>query len=102
MEHDALKVVNTSKQWISLAEASGKLFVDEGAKKALCTQGRSLLPIGVCAIDGTFTKGDVVEVYYNKELLGRGEISFTSEEIRLLIGKRSDKAILHRDQWVQY
>lgn len=102
VEHDALKVVNTSKQWISLAEASGKLFVDEGAMEALCAQGRSLLAIGVCAIDGSFEKGDVIEVYYNKQLLGRGETSFSSDDIRNMIGKRSDKPILHRDQWVQF
>lgn len=102
IEHDALKIVNTSKQWISLAEISGKLFVDEGAKVALIEQGGSLLPVGVCAIDGIFQKGDVVAVYYNKEYLGRGEISYSSDEIRPLIGKRaSDKPLIHRDQWVQ-
>lgn len=38
-------IVPNNKQWVALTEASGKLFIDEGAVHALQNGGKSLLPV---------------------------------------------------------
>lgn len=107
-----LTSVKNQKQWISLhSSVSGKLFVDEGAEMALLTKGSSLLPAGIFGVDGVFEKGDVVEVFGGRGLLGRGEVLYSADEIRKLMGKRreelerervfSTNEVIHRNQWVQ-
>ncbi|MFP5304031.1 PUA domain-containing protein, partial [Cobetia sp. SIMBA_158] len=57
--------------------------------------------------EGDFNKGDVVEVYWNSTLLGRGEVMYSSDELELALGKRSDEIavksieVIHRDKWVK-
>lgn len=107
-----LQTVKSNKQWISLhSPVSGKLFIDRGAENALLTRGSSLLPAGIYGVDGVFEKGDVVEVYGQGGLLGKGEVLYSSGEIRILMGKRKEELetekvyttneVIHRDQWVQ-
>lgn len=107
-----LTSVKNQKQWISLhSSVSGKLFVDEGAETALLTKGSSLLPAGIFGVDGVFEKGDVVEVFGRRGLLGRGEVLYSADEIRKLMGKRREELerervfftneVIHRNQWVQ-
>lgn len=96
-----------NKQWISFTEVSGKIFIDEGAKIALLDKGKSLLPAGVCEVEGEFTAGDVVEVYCQDILLGRGEVHYSSEELTFALGKRTEKnlskpiEVIHRNNWVR-
>lgn len=112
IEKPVLSLVKNNKQWISLhSSVSGKLFIDEGAENALLSKGSSLLPAGIFGVDGVFEKGDVVEVYGRRGLLGKGEVMYSSGEIRILMGKRreeletekifSSNEVIHRDQWVQ-
>ena len=50
------------KRWLTQhLNHAGVIVVDDGAVKALKT-GASLLPVGVCAIEGDFEKGDVVVI----------------------------------------
>lgn len=108
----SLTPVNSSKQWISLhSPVAGKIFIDNGAEKALISKGSSLLPAGIYGVDGVFDKGNVVEVYGRSGLLGKGEVLYSADEIRKLMGKRktelesqkvySTNEVIHRDQWVQ-
>lgn len=103
---DHSQTLPNNKQWIALTEVSGKVFIDEGAKNALLIKGKSLLPAGVFKIEGEFSKGDVVEVYSNDALLGRGEVLYSSDELTESLGKRTDEIIstltevIHRDKWV--
>ncbi|SOC05494.1 glutamate 5-kinase [Ureibacillus xyleni] len=100
-------ILPNQKQWITLTEVSGKLFIDEGAKQAIVMNGKSLLPAGIYEIEGDFNKGDVVEVYCNSKLLGRGEVMYSSNELEFALGKRSDEIavksieVIHRDKWVK-
>ena len=100
-------ILPNQKQWISLTEVSGKLYIDEGAKQAIVMNGKSLLPAGIYKFEGDFNKGDVVEVYWNSTLLGRGEVMYSSDELELALGKRSDEIavksieVIHRDKWVK-
>src|SRR5205823_7222793 len=49
------------KRWLGFtARPKGRLFMDAGACSAVQKKGRSLLPIGVVQVQGTFNKGDVV------------------------------------------
>ena len=88
--NNSLTTVNKNKQWISLhSEVSGKIFVDQGAEKPLC-KGSSLLPAGIYDIKGNFEKGDVVEVYGSNGLIGKGEVRYSSDELRTVDGKADE------------
>lgn len=97
----------TPKQWISFTEVSGKLFIDKGAAEAILLKGKSLLPAGIYKLEGAFFKGDVVEVYCHSQLLGRGEVLYSSDELALAMGKRTNEIVtssievIHRDKWVK-
>lgn len=104
--------INTSKQWIALhSQSVGSLYVDQGAEEAILYHGRSLLPAGIFKVKGTFLKGDVVEVFGVNGLLGKGEVSYSSDEVKKIIHKRNiekDKELLertveviHRNRWVE-
>jgi len=107
VEHDALAVLTNNKQWIALTEVSGKIFIDSGAEHALLANGKSLLPAGVFYVEGDFEKGDVVEVYSEKGLLGRGEVLYSSLELAHAMGKRTAELanypieVIHRDKWLK-
>lgn len=51
------------KRWIAFYNRpQGSLTVDNGAKDALLKSGKSLLPVGITAVSGQFTRGAVVEI----------------------------------------
>lgn len=107
ISRDNTQTLPNTKQWISFTEVSGKIFIDEGAKHALLTNGKSLLPAGVYQVEGEFISGDVVEVYCHDTLLGRGEVLYSSDELSLALGKRTEDIlsnsieVIHRDHWVE-
>lgn len=79
------------KQWIrgSLAP-QGSLTVDDGAAKAL-RSGKSLLPAGVRAVQGSFDKGDAVTVLDLQGLeIARGLSRYDADEAERIMGLRSD------------
>lgn len=101
------KAITTNKQWVTLTEASGKLFIDEGAVHALQHRGKSLLPAGIYAFEGQFKRGDVVEVYDRHTCIGRGEVLYSAKELEQAMGKRTDELshdpieVIHRNHWVK-
>ncbi|MCH7321405.1 glutamate 5-kinase [Solibacillus sp. MA9] len=101
------KAIPTNKQWVTLTEASGKLFIDEGAVNALQHGGKSLLPAGIYAFEGQFNRGDVVEVYDRHTCIGRGEVLYSAKELEQAMGKRTDELsnapieVIHRNHWVK-
>ncbi|MBP1913490.1 glutamate 5-kinase [Lederbergia galactosidilytica] len=109
ISNSSITPINTNRQWIALHSAlSGRIYVDQGAEEAILHNGKSLLPAGVFKVQGTFQKGDVVEVFGNHGLLGKGEVSYSSDDLKRTIEKRqSDKEmkptieVIHRDRWVQ-
>src|SRR6059058_3922719 len=51
------------KLWIAFARgAAGRVVVDDGARRALCSDNRSLLPAGVRSVEGVFEADDAVEI----------------------------------------
>jgi glutamate 5-kinase len=73
------------------ARQRGALVVNEGALRALQDEKASLLPIGVVAVEGSFDKGDVVEVRDGSgRVHGRGVVNYPAEACRKLAGRQSD------------
>ncbi len=108
----SLTPARARKRWIAGSlKPTGKLILDDGALNAL-KSGKSLLPIGVTAIEGSFDKGDAVEIVdtHGTEL-ARGLSSYTSDDAQKIIGKRSSEIedilgyrgrdeLVHRDNMV--
>src|SRR5699024_7978264 len=109
---NSIEPINTNRQWIALrSETVGQLYGDLGAEEAIFYNGRSLLPAGVCKVKGTLQSGDVVEVYGMNGLLGRGEVNYSSDEVKKEIKKRREDRktgtrepsveIIHRNRWIE-
>ncbi|MGI9329497.1 MAG: glutamate 5-kinase [Gammaproteobacteria bacterium] len=100
------------KQWIAGSLVPrGVLEIDAGAEQAL-RAGRSLLPVGVTTVDGTFQRGDALTVRNAAgQDLARGLASYAVDEVAKLCGRRSDEIeellgyrgrdeVIHRDNLV--
>ena len=84
--------LDARKKWIiSSLSSSAKIYIDQGASKAL-RSGKSLLPAGIIKISGNFKKGDnIVIVDNNNTDVARALSSFTSEEINKIKGLQSNQ-----------
>ena len=84
--------LDARKKWIiSSLSSSAKIYIDQGASKAL-KSGKSLLPAGIIKISGHFKKGDnIVIVDTNNIHIARALSSFTSEEINKIKGLQSNQ-----------
>ena len=92
------------KRWILFYnKASGLLVIDDGAKKAIKEQGKSLLAVGVTKLDGCFTKGSVVEIVDTEgHLIAKGITNMGDDEILAFITQKdlvrfNIMEIIHRD-----
>jgi len=64
--------------------------VDSGAARALRERNASLLPAGVTGVEGSFERGDSVEVVTEHgHLFARGMVNYSSEDLVRLSRKRS-------------
>jgi glutamate 5-kinase len=81
------------RRHIAVAAAQkGALVVNEGALAALTERKASLLPIGVTAVEGSFERGDVVEVRDGSgRVHGRGLVNYDAEACRRLAGHHSSE-----------
>ena len=79
------------KRWIGYTMTPhGKLIIDQGACLAILEKGRSLLPIGIKQIEGSFQRGEVISIQNEKnEELARGLINYNSQEAKIIAGKPS-------------
>ncbi len=88
------------KRWIAFFHhPKGALFVDDGAKRALRENGKSLLPPGVARCEGDFAAGDVVRICdLDGTEFARGIARFSAGEIRAKTLVRVE--LVHRDDLV--
>lgn len=79
------------KRWLARdLRPSGALIVDEGAAVALCERGTSLLPRGIKEVRGAFDAGEPVDICApDGKPVARGLPSYSSDELRRLIGVRT-------------
>ena len=100
------------KTWIAGAlNPVGSISVDAGAERAL-REGRSLLPVGVCAVAGRFERGDAVSIVtVDGREIGKGLSAYSSDdaaliaghnsrEIEAILGYRGRGEMIHRDDLV--
>jgi glutamate 5-kinase len=101
------------KRWLGFtARPKGKLTVDAGAQAAVQKKGRSLLPIGVVQVQGTFSKGDVVALCdVEGTEFARGLSNYSAADASRILGLRTEQIgqvlgslpyeeIIHRDNLV--
>ena len=105
--------LDARKQWIAgHLQTKGVLVIDAGAARVLRHQGRSLLPIGVVDVSGSFSRGDVVACVDEGGVeVARGLVNYSAEETRRVMRKPSDQIaillgyvgepeLVHRDNLV--
>jgi glutamate 5-kinase len=74
--------------------------LDDGARDAILTGGRSLLAVGVADCEGAFEEGDAVElVSADGTVLGKGIAGAGATELR---GRPRGVEAVHRDRLVLY
>ena len=101
------------KQWLAdHVTVGGRLRLDPGAVQALARGGRSLLPIGVVAVEGEFERGAVVAcVNPEGREIARGLVNYSAQEsrkiarrpsgeIEAILGYVDEPELIHRDNLV--
>ena len=81
------------KQWLAdHVRTAGSLTLDAGAVRALMRDGKSLLPIGVVACDGTFERGEVVGCFDpDGREIARGLVNYSASETQRILRKPSSE-----------
>jgi glutamate 5-kinase len=99
------------KRWINAMKPKGEVRLDAGAVAAL-RAGKSLLPAGVTAVQGSFGRGDPVAIVGPAgESLGKGLVRYTGEETKMIAGHKTGEiaailgyagrsVLVHRDDMV--
>ncbi|NYT63909.1 glutamate 5-kinase [Alcaligenaceae bacterium] len=108
-----LPVRSARQRWLANhLRLRGRITLDNGAVQALTQGHKSLLAIGVCAVEGEFERGDVVAcVDLHGVECGRGLINYSSSDTRRImrqpssriaeiLGHMSDSELMHRDNMV--
>jgi len=82
------------RRWLAHAtNARGRLILDQGAVAAVVQRQRSLLPVGVTAIEGLFAAGDTVDLCDPAgEVVARGLVNYASSDLAPLVGRRLNTA----------
>ena len=101
------------KCWIAFTlKAKGAIKVDSGAANAICKQGKSLLPIGITAVEGEFSEGAMVRCLGPDGVpFASGLVNYGASDIRKLMGLKTSQIekrlghkhydeVIHRDNLV--
>lgn len=81
------------KRWIAYAtNIMGAIKVNDGAKKAIIENQKSLLSIGIEEVSGEFKRGEIISIIDKDENeFARGISSYDSADVCKIIGCHSDK-----------
>jgi glutamate 5-kinase len=106
-------VLSARQQWLAdHLQARGKLWLDEGATEVLAKGGKSLLPVGVVAVEGDFERGDMVScISPDGHEIARGLVNYSvhearrirglpSTQIEAVLGFLEEPELIHRDNLV--
>jgi glutamate 5-kinase len=101
------------KQWLAdHLQLRGRLTLDAGAVKVIQQDGKSLLPIGVTAVNGDFERGEVVACCDSNGVeIARGLVNYSaleaqrimrksSHDIETILGYVDELELIHRDNLV--
>lgn len=102
--------VKGRRLWIAFGRlAQGQIVVDTGAKDALLTAGKSLLPAGVVRSHGMFQVGDTVDILDGEgRVIAKGLTNYSAAELDRIRGMRTKdiaqvlgedytEEVIHRD-----
>jgi glutamate 5-kinase len=81
------------KQWMAdHLQMRGSVTVDDGAAAKVREEGKSLLPIGMTAVSGEFSRGDVIAIVDGQgNEIARGLANYAASEARLICRKPSQE-----------
>lgn len=84
---------DSRKNWLKRnLSKSGWIVVDEGAANALLGNNRSLLPVGVTSVMGTFERGDAVQIRNPRGVqIAAGIANYSSRELDKIKGIHSNR-----------
>jgi glutamate 5-kinase len=101
------------KQWMAdHLQLRGSITVDNGAVDKVRKEGKSLLPIGMVAVEGEFSRGEVIAILDPEGVeIARGLANYASAEARLIcrkpsseieanLGYMAEPEMVHRDNLV--
>jgi glutamate 5-kinase len=105
--------LGAKKSWIAFGKKlKGTIFVDNKAADILFNKGKSLLPVGIVKISGTFHRGDTVNIVNveTKKDFARGLTNYDNNIVEKIKGKKThdikkiidieEDEIIHRDNLV--
>jgi len=105
--------LSSKKGWIAYGlKSKGAVYLDDGAVKALTTQGKSLLPSGIIKIEGHFDIGDAVSCMSKEgKKIAKGLTNYSSQDIEQIKGRKTSEIekvlgykysdeVIHRDNLV--
>lgn len=112
--YPANKKMNNRKRWLAWGvKPRGEIMVDEGAKKAILVNSKSLLPTGVKKISGHWNGGDVVKVIdLNRREIAKGIANYSSDDLDQIKGLNTSEMqsklgyklvdeVIHKDNLVR-
>ncbi len=102
--------VTAKKQWLAgVLQTRGTVVIDKGAEKALRERGKSLLAVGITAVSGDFSRGEIIAIHNEKgKIIAKGISNYNSrdlakihgvasQDIQAILGYVLEKHIIHRD-----
>ena len=105
--------LDSRKRWIMAEKVrQARIVVDQGAAAALLTQGRSLLPAGIVAVEGEWRRGQTVPITTRDGVeIACGLVQYAAHEVAQIRGARSadiagllgysyGDEVIHRDDMV--
>lgn len=107
--------IEAKKRWILITlKSKGRIIVDEGARRALVTTGKSLLAAGIKEGLGDFIFGDAVDLTdASGNKIGKGIINYSASDLKKIAGKKTGEIkeimgegfyeeVIHRDNLFIY
>jgi glutamate 5-kinase len=104
------RILSGRKHWIAFTlKSAGEIVIDDGAKKAISSSGKSLLPSGIKEVHGNFGVGESVTcIDENGTEVARGLTSYSAGDIRKIMGSKTSEVegilgykysdeVIHRD-----
>ncbi len=107
------QTISRRKFWMAYqSDPSGVVYIDAGAVEALKDKGSSLLPGGICNIEGNFRQGALVRIVNQNDNgqinIGVGLSNYAASDIKKIMGRKRHEVaailsdahyaeVIHRD-----
>jgi glutamate 5-kinase len=87
--------LDSRRQWIGAGpKPQGSIVIDDGAVRAICQKGKSLLPAGIRRVDGDFQRGDPVAILaLDGREIARGLSAYEHQAMLQIAGSKSSEIV---------